>query len=175
MSVTPYFELHIRPMFRIVDRDHMQARFDLWDYDSVKAKANDILRVLRRPSPGGMMPTKETGGPWPEGWIQVFEAWVAANCPRLSLAQGQYTARRFGTGQVMLNAAFEVLNGGEDIWLERQPSGPDVAQYTVLLRPAPAGVQLPSRRFSTVEMLPASVARLFVDDLSGHQELTVVS
>ena len=35
----PIFELHIRPMFRLLDRQHM-LRFprdlDLWDYDAVR-------------------------------------------------------------------------------------------------------------------------------------------
>ena len=33
----PYFEIYIRPMFRIIDRDHMLFFGDLWDYDFVKA------------------------------------------------------------------------------------------------------------------------------------------
>jgi hypothetical protein len=40
----PVFELHIRPLFRLLDRQHMLFKLDLWDYDAVKAHSAEILR-----------------------------------------------------------------------------------------------------------------------------------
>ena len=42
----PVFELHIRPMFRLLDRQHMifHGDLDLWDYDAVKTHSAEILR-----------------------------------------------------------------------------------------------------------------------------------
>jgi hypothetical protein len=31
----PVFELHILPMIRAIDREHMRFAFDLWDYDQL--------------------------------------------------------------------------------------------------------------------------------------------
>ena len=74
MTRTPVFELHIRPMFRLIDDDHMlQRNFDLADFETVKEQASEILDRLRSSSP---MPTQATGGPWPEEWITLFERWT---------------------------------------------------------------------------------------------------
>src|SRR6266853_745121 len=47
----PVFELHIRPMFRLLEREHMTTLLtpgiDLWDLDAVWAKRNLILGRLR--------------------------------------------------------------------------------------------------------------------------------
>jgi hypothetical protein len=47
----PVFELHIRPMFRLLEREHMTTLvtpgIDLWDLDAVWAKRNLILEHLR--------------------------------------------------------------------------------------------------------------------------------
>jgi hypothetical protein len=40
---TPVFELHIRPLFRMTDHEHMRVQVDLWDYDQVAANAERIL------------------------------------------------------------------------------------------------------------------------------------
>ena len=74
----PVFELHIRPMFRLLDREHMSKwdpAFDLWDLDAVWTMRNEILTRVRDV---GDMPGDRYGGPWaaPE-WIALFERWVA--------------------------------------------------------------------------------------------------
>ncbi len=47
----PVFELHIRPMFRLLDREHMltfvDPGFDLWNLEAVWTMRNDILVRLR--------------------------------------------------------------------------------------------------------------------------------
>src|SRR6267154_2145665 len=76
----PVFELHIRPMFRLLEREHMTTLLtpgiDLWDLDAVWAKRNLILGRLRAE---GLqtMPGAQVGGPWPAEWISLFERWAA--------------------------------------------------------------------------------------------------
>ena len=63
---TPVFEMHIRPLFRLVDRQHMlrvRAELDLWNYDAVKTFAPIILQKIGGPNPS--MPTPGVGGAWP--------------------------------------------------------------------------------------------------------------
>src|SRR5205085_4963935 len=63
----PVFELHIVPMIRAMDRAHMLGvRGDLWDYDFHIQFAERILASL---DGGLLMPTPETGGPWPPEWV----------------------------------------------------------------------------------------------------------
>jgi hypothetical protein len=84
----PVFELHIRPLFRLLDRQHMLFKLDLWDYDAVKAHSAEILRKVKGPDPnsgGTTMPTKETGGAWPSEWVSVFDRWIQGGYRRLSL------------------------------------------------------------------------------------------
>jgi hypothetical protein len=48
-EVKPVFELHIKPMFRLLDRQHMLhlvvgPGLDLWDYDVVKERADGVIK-----------------------------------------------------------------------------------------------------------------------------------
>lgn len=76
----PVFELHIRPMFRLLDREHMTTLvtppIDLWNLDAVWAERDDILMRLRGEGSQNM-PGTQVGGPWPDEWIALFERWVA--------------------------------------------------------------------------------------------------
>jgi hypothetical protein len=86
----PIFELHIRPMFRLLDRHRMlriDPHLDLWDYDDVKASSAIILEKVKGPGPGGgeRMPPERTGGEWPSEWISLFHRWVEGGFGRLTL------------------------------------------------------------------------------------------
>src|SRR5258708_29943728 len=76
----PVFELHIRPMFRLLEREHMTTLvtpgIDLWDLDAVWAKRNLILEHLRAEGLQNM-PGVPVAGPWPAEWITLFERWAA--------------------------------------------------------------------------------------------------
>ena len=75
----PVFELHIRPMFRLLDREHMltlvEPGFDLWELERVWEMRNDILLRLRGEGSQNM-PGLQLGGPWPAEWIALFERWT---------------------------------------------------------------------------------------------------
>jgi hypothetical protein len=86
----PIFELHIRPMFRLLDRQQMlriDPNLDLWDYDDVKAYSATILERVKGPGPAGgeRMPPERTGGAWPPEWISLFDRWIEGGFGRLSL------------------------------------------------------------------------------------------
>jgi hypothetical protein len=65
----PSFEQDIKPLFREYDRENMLYSFDLWEYDDVKDRADDILDRLEE----GDMPSD---GPWPDEQIEMFRAWM---------------------------------------------------------------------------------------------------
>jgi hypothetical protein len=173
MVTTPYFEIHIRPMFRMIDRDHMLFKFDLWDYDCIKTHSPDISRFLQ-PAPPGPMPTKAAGGPWPTGWIETFDLWISLGCPRLSLAQGQYTAKRLGDGKIMLRGTLPLANGAADAWLDRNPSAETVAGYVAYLRPAPDNVVDPPRNAAIMEVLPPTITSIVITDSAGQHSIPIL-
>lgn len=71
---TPSFARDIQPLFRESDRESMEFAFDLWDYQDVRANAEDILERLSE----GSMPCD---GEWPEEQITQFRNWVEAGTP----------------------------------------------------------------------------------------------
>jgi hypothetical protein len=60
------FESDIKPMFRPLDRESMQAAFDLWSHDDVSQNADAILARLR----AGTMPCD---GSWPKAEVDLFQ------------------------------------------------------------------------------------------------------
>src|SRR5919107_2871290 len=105
----PVFELHIRPLFRLLDRAHMLSLvtpgIDLWDLDTVWAAREAILTRLRGEGSQNM-PGLPVGGPWPAEWITLFERWIATGSDtvpghHLALAKpdAPYELRRLGGGR----------------------------------------------------------------------------
>lgn len=71
------FKTDIRPLFRTRDRTAMQAvaGFDLFDYDDVSQRAQEIAARLK----DGTMPCDAA---WPPEQIEIFERWVAEGMAR---------------------------------------------------------------------------------------------
>lgn len=169
----PIWELHILPMFRIIDRDHMlyhvrsTQRVDLFDYEQVKAKATAIAERVR----DGNMPPTGDGGPWPKDWADVFDAWVQARCPRLQLLRGTYSARR-SPPFIVLVADVEIPAGISNAWLERYSSSEKPREYTVVGEPfpdAPAGPPVTTRaRFPDTPD-----AQIVVIDADGRHDIPI--
>ena len=63
------FEIHIKPLFRPMDKQSMSFAFDLWSYDDVSRRADAILALLR----AGNMPCDDR---WSDAKVDVFERWV---------------------------------------------------------------------------------------------------
>jgi hypothetical protein len=68
------FERDIKPLFRSKDRDSMLQAFDLFDYDDVVERANDIVASLR----GGQMPCD---GAWPAADVDKLQQWIDEGTP----------------------------------------------------------------------------------------------
>ncbi len=169
---TTRFELHVRPMFRLLDRDEMLFKFDLWSYDDVKANAPAIQRVLQ----AGTMPLALAGGPWPAEWVQLFERWVAEGFPRLALgsaSQGGYTARRTGS-TVRLTAKGTVPAEGFRVWLEAESVSETARRYTLVLEPPEAaeGTEKPFTAIANFEA-PITLRVIGVTDADGTHVVPV--
>jgi hypothetical protein len=68
------FEHDIKPLFRAKDRDAMLAAFDLFDYDDVVERADDIVESLR----SGLMPCD---GAWPAAQVDKLQQWIDTGKP----------------------------------------------------------------------------------------------
>jgi CDGSH-type Zn-finger protein len=68
------FEAHIRPLFRLTDRQSMRFAFDLWAHADVVRHAAEILHRVEN----GSMPCD---GPWPKERVDVFRRWVESGAP----------------------------------------------------------------------------------------------
>jgi len=63
------FSLHIKPLFRPMDRQSMKWAFDLWSYQDVKSHAAGILQRLQN----GSMPCDVA---WSHEKVEAFQRWV---------------------------------------------------------------------------------------------------
>jgi hypothetical protein len=68
------FERDIKPLFRAKDRDSMLQAFDLFDYDDVVDRADDIVASLR----SGQMPCD---GAWPAADVDKLQQWIDEGTP----------------------------------------------------------------------------------------------
>ena len=68
------FERDIKPMFRQKDRDAMLQAFDLFDYDDIVERADDIVGALR----SGQMPCD---GAWPAADVDKLQQWIDEGTP----------------------------------------------------------------------------------------------
>jgi hypothetical protein len=166
---TPVFELHIRPMFRGIDRDHMRFSFDLWDYDQVRDNADGILARLETD-----MPTEDTGGPWPDEWVRLFARWMQTGFGRLHLGTAEYALVPAATA-VTVRATGTYPAAGFRGWLETESETETAKTYVLYFEPPPSPVDGEPQSFSLRERYPASDTRsVFVRDGNGVQELRVV-
>lgn len=166
----PVFELHVRPMMRAMDREHMRMRLDLWDYDQVVAHADDILARL-----GVDMPTAATGGPWPPEWVEVFRRWKDTGFKRLELGTAQLVRSQVGS-RVVITATGTYPAAGYRGWLQLEGDTESERIYHLYFeRPDQPGNGPPSS-FSLRERYAASdTRRVFVRDATGLQELALQS
>lgn len=166
------FELHIRPLMRLLDRDQMLFRFDLWDYDQVRANADRILTRLRID-----MPPARNGGPWPPEWISLFERWLNTGFLRLELGRSDangYQATRSGTN-VTINAMSSVPSQGYQAWLELQVAEADRREYLLYWEP-PVTPQPPNPTLARVRTrfaAPATLNTLTILDADGPHEVQI--
>jgi hypothetical protein len=159
--MTPYWELHILPMFRFIDRDHMLGfGIDLHDYQSVVDHADDIAELVTQ-----TMPPTSTGGLWPPQWADLFSAWIAAGTPRLGLVpSATYTLAVTG-GKTVLTCT-GTLSDFNAVWLERNNNN-EPREYTLVYRPDKG----PAKPFRVTEKLLPTTMSVFVTDGAGKHQI----
>ncbi|MCK1642481.1 hypothetical protein IVA95_34225 [Bradyrhizobium sp. 157] len=121
------------------------------------------------------MPTEATGGPWPEGWIEVLELWMDNNFPQLLLTLGQYTVQQIAGGGIVLAVSIPLDNGAAEAWLERELSSREQVEYTVWMRPPSQGLSRPAKVALHKEILSGPIDKLFINDAAGLHEIALPS
>lgn len=149
---TPVFELHIRPLFRLVDRDHMAFRMDLFDYSQVRLHADRILQRLKTD-----MPTSDTGGPWPDEWVALFERWCNSGYKRLELGRASYRINVSGTRATL--RATGAAPAGYKSWLEIVAETDQRRSYALYFEPPDAPVPGEPAPFSLHDRFEAADLR----------------
>ena len=168
---TPVFELHIRPMFRVIDWAHMLPKrigsepIDLWDYDFVSGHADEIVFELKNAIP---MPTRMTGGPWPEEWIAVFERWKAEGCKRLTLGLGSnYQLRQIGAN-LTLSCSTTLDDTTSRVWFDFTDPAIDARSYRLVVEALPSGeAGTPFPTNVKEQILSTTLASAVVEDSAG--------
>ncbi len=169
---TPVFELHIRPMFRATDREHMQhifgEDFDLWNYDSVVEFADRILDSLEQ-----SMPPDDTGGPSPVEWLLLFQRWRLAGFKRLELGTATYEVLR--TEDVAeLAATFMLPAPGWSGWLQLEEVTDSSRTYILYFEPPDEPEGGLGEEVTDFEQFNVpGLDKLFIHDAGGVRELAI--
>jgi hypothetical protein len=179
---SPVFELHIRPMFRLLDREHMltfvEPGFDLWKLERVWEMRNDILVRLRGEG-AQTMPGPAVGGPWPTEWIDLFERWTQSPTAEdighhLVLAQpdGPYQLQPASGDKRRLRAKVIAPSAGCRAWFALDSITSGQREYTLYIEPPlpaqPAG-ETPLQALELFDKGDAT--KLLIHDAAGTHEL----
>ena len=171
----PLFELHIRPMMRLLDREKMLsiAGFDLWDYEDVKAEAKDILDHLKLD-----MPPEHAGGPWPKEWIKLFERWTKTGFKRLELGKPDDSGYEIQNNRtrVTIRATGVLPDEGYRYWLDLEPTDSTTRKYVFYFQPPQEPIGNPNpfqmrERFRAA----ATLNRIVITDANGVHEYPLSS
>ena len=164
---TPVFELHILPLFRATDREHMLFSLDLWNYDEVVARIDDLLARL-----GGSadMPPASHGGPWPDEWVALLTRWKSTGFKRLELGTAQYTYVA-GTATARITAAGNYHAAGFRGWLQLDSITATERHYVLYFEAPDVAVVGVGPAFALRESYPLPDASVvFIRDSTGiHQ------
>lgn len=166
---TVRFQIHIRPLFSAMDREHMSFFADLWDVSTFysadgKPKMDVINKIFHHVGPGGNMPPVTHGGGWPEEWQNLYKRWMDEGCQKLELGQGAYAARRLGG--IILSAQDVTVPLGSELWLERDRGCPSEFTYNLYIEPPANGTGATEVKSATEDIDNAP------DDL---QSITVIT
>jgi hypothetical protein len=180
----PVFELHIRPMFRLLDREHMvtliEPGFDLWELEKVWEMRNDILVRLRGEGSQNM-PGLPLGGPWPAEWSALFVRLTKNPTPddighHLVLAQpdGPYQLQPVSGDKRRLQAKVIAPTAGCRAWFELDSITSGQRQYTLYLEPALPAQPPDASPLQARELFEkADATKLVIHDAAGTHELPV--
>lgn len=166
----PRFELHIRPLFRALDREHMRSMFDLWRYEDVASHVDSILSRV-----AADMPTLATGGPWPEEWVALLRRWRDEGLKRLELGAATYSLSRVGA-RLVLTAQGGYPAGGYRGWLELEEGSTTERRYTLYFDAPDQADGNPGQSFTFRERYAVTDSRkVIIRDSSGDHEVNEVA
>jgi hypothetical protein len=172
----PIFELHIRPMFRMLDRVHMarlaaNKRIDLSDYQQVKDAASKIAGILA----DGPMPTRATGGPWPQEWIDLFVRWTATGFGKLAKPQGSNLKLVLDApDRYTLSCDVAAPDASATAWFDIQQAQPDSQIYEIVMEQVDGTAPAPTTL--TIEEKirgPLTTAEVVIIDSGGRHSLAL--
>jgi hypothetical protein len=169
---TPVFELHILPMVRQIDREHMrqgapEVAIDLWSYADVVAHADVILSRV-----GVDMPPAAWGGPWPPEWVAIFQRWKDTGFKRLEIGTGSYT-RQAGTTSVRLKATGTFPAAGYNGWFQLDRLTDTERRYQLVFEKPDAVVAGDPAAFTITEKFPAPDTKtIIVTDSAGEHTVS---
>jgi hypothetical protein len=181
----PVFELHIRPMFRLLEREHMltwvEPGFDLWELERVWEMRNDILVRLRGEG-GQNMPGLQVGGPWPAEWIALFERWTQNPTAddighHLVRAQpdGPYQLQSASGDKRRLRAKVIAPSAGCRAWFALDSITAGQREYTLYLEPALPVQAAEESPLQALEMFEkGDTTKLLIHDAAGTHEVPVM-
>lgn len=173
----PNFELHIRPIFRVLDQVHMlrlppNKRIDLFDYQQVKGRHLEIIDFLQATMP---MPPVPVGGPWPKELIDLFVRWTQTGFARLVAATvSGLQLVPDAANRYELSGNVTLPDASATAWFDIVQAQPDAQIYRAVMEhvegPAPSPVTL-----SITERIrgPLSVVEVVVLDAAGEHRLAV--
>ena len=186
MARTLYYEIHIRPLFREIDRQHMlgiNPDLDLWSYESLASKDDNTgelwrVRVYEEANavsdPFRVMPPPDNSGPWPAEWLDVYKRWLDSGAKQLPRATAS-------TMKVTKQGSFHSLDvtgtkKGKDymVWLDRVPGREVPPIFIVYEQPPEAGIPPTQATFSVGEFFEAKGAKTVrLIDASGTHDVPI--
>ena len=136
---------------------------NLHDYQSVVERRKDIIVKLSQ-----NMPTRGTGGPWPEEWIALFDRWASSGCPRLDRPTAVTYTLVDDDGDILLIAEGNAPDEG-DLWFDRNNENESPREYTLVRRPDTGG----AKPFRVQEKMPERTTSVVVYDGDGKHEVKI--
>jgi len=175
----PIFELHIRPMFRLLDEVHMlrlppAKRVNLRNYQEVR---DDHLKIIDFLQSGSPMPPTAMGGPWPEEWINLFIRWTQTGFGRLAEATGSnFQLVPNPSDRFTLSCLVALADPTATAWFDILQAQPDAQIYQVVVDQPDSPVG-PSSTRSIEERIrgPLTVSEVVVLDAAGEHRVAVPS
>ncbi len=186
MARTLYYELHIRPLFRQIDRQHMlgiQPELDLWSYDSL-ASADDntgelwrvrVLQEAGATDPFRMMPPPDNSGPWPDEWLTLYKRWLDSGAKQLPRATAATMKVKKQQGSFYSLDVTGTKKGNDYmVWLDIVPGREEPPVFIVYEQPPEAGVPPTQATFSVSEFFEAKGAKTVrLIDASGPHDVPI--
>lgn len=175
----PIFELHIRPMFRLLDQVHMLRlplgrRMDLMDFQQVRDGHLEVIDFLKAGSP---MPPTSVGGPWPREWIDLFIRWTQTGFGRLASASGSnFQLVSTAPDRYALSCDVALPDSSAVAWFDIVQARPEAQVYEVVVEQI-NGAASSSTTITIEERIrgPLSVSEVIVLDATGEHRVPLPS